>query len=113
MTPDPPAVFSEQVLRRIYGEFLEMPGLRLTRKQAQRLWGLDEETCIQILEFLVEAKFLRRSSRSGADSYGRLTDGSTVLPRFRMAKAQLDQKLPETNSSEHRSRSADSTVKTA
>lgn len=33
---------SDAMLRRIYGEFLEMPGMRLTLSQAQRLWGLDE-----------------------------------------------------------------------
>ena len=32
------------LVHRVRGEFLEMPGLRLTRAQAQRLWGLDEET---------------------------------------------------------------------
>lgn len=28
---------------RVRGEFLEMPGLRLTMPQARRLWGLEEE----------------------------------------------------------------------
>ena len=31
----------DQMLQRIQGEFVEMPGLRLTAAQAQRLWGLD------------------------------------------------------------------------
>ena len=50
----------EALLRRVYGEFLEMPGLRLTCQQAQRLWALDERTCAELLEFLVDAKFLCR-----------------------------------------------------
>ena len=58
---------------RVWSEFLEMPGLRLTRRQAQRLWGLDEATCAQILECLVEARFL---CRVGVDQYGRLTEGA-------------------------------------
>ena len=29
--------------QRVQGEFLEMPGLRLTQPQACRLWGLDRE----------------------------------------------------------------------
>ena len=33
----------DDVLQRIQGEFVEMPGLRLTAAQAQRLWGLDRE----------------------------------------------------------------------
>ena len=53
------------VLRRVQGEFLEMPGLRLTIAQAQRLWGLDRSVCDALLGALVEAKFLFRT-RDGA-----------------------------------------------
>src|SRR5688572_20900769 len=45
MTSHLPKGISDQMLHRIFSEYLEMPGLRLTRRQAQRLWGLDEETC--------------------------------------------------------------------
>lgn len=63
----------EQLLRRITGEFLEMPGLQLTRDQAQRLWGMDRDTCDEILRTLAENKFLVR----GPDArYRRLTDGT-------------------------------------
>jgi len=86
MNTDPPAVLSEQMLRRICAEYVEMPGLRLSRKQAQRLWGLEEEACGQILEFLVKTGFLRLAA---PDTYGRLTDGPVVFPRLRAAKAQL------------------------
>jgi len=48
----------EDVLRRIQGEYVEMPGLRLTPAQAQRLWGLDRATCEQLLRELVNDKFL-------------------------------------------------------
>ncbi len=51
-------VTDENILRRIRGEFLEMPGLRLTSAQAQRLWGLDRPTCDAVLTALVNAKFL-------------------------------------------------------
>jgi hypothetical protein len=74
------------VLLRIYSEFLEMPGLCLTCKQAQRLWGLDEKLCLDLLESLVEAKFLRRASHG---AYSRLTDGYTERPKPRMVKADL------------------------
>ena len=43
---------------RIRGEFMEMPGLRLTREQACRLWGLDTQTCQRLLFTLVTARFL-------------------------------------------------------
>jgi hypothetical protein len=55
----------DDVLQRIQGEFVEMPGLRLTPAQAQRLWGLDRTVCDQLLGTLVEAKFLSRT-RDGA-----------------------------------------------
>ena len=50
----------EDVLRRIRGEYIEMPGLRLSSAQAQRLWGLDRATCDVVLRELVHAKFLIR-----------------------------------------------------
>jgi hypothetical protein len=81
-----PSLLNEQMLQRICGEYVEMPGLRLSRKQAQRLWGLDEEACKQILEFLVKTGFLKLVA---PDTYGRLTEGPVAFPRLRTAKAQL------------------------
>jgi len=43
---------------RVRGEFLEMPGLRLTESQAQRLWGLDATECRAVLAVLVTEGFL-------------------------------------------------------
>ena len=51
----------EGILRRIQGEYNEMPGLRLTIAQAQRLWGLDRAECDAVLGALVDAKFLIRN----------------------------------------------------
>jgi hypothetical protein len=53
------------LLHRIRGEFVEMPGLRLTLAQAQRLWGLDRTLCESLLHALVQASFLRET-REGA-----------------------------------------------
>ncbi len=72
----------DAILRRICGEYLEMPGLRLTRPQAQRLWGLDESTCGQLLESLTRDKCLYRRPDG---TYARLTEGAFPPPR--MAKA--------------------------
>jgi hypothetical protein len=52
-------------LRRVRGEYIEMPGLRLTTAQAQRLWGLDRASCDALLRALVDSKFLFRT-RDGA-----------------------------------------------
>lgn len=81
---DTHSAVDDALLRRVSGEFLEMPGLRLTRQQAQRLWGLDESVCVQLLESLVNAKFL---CRLGHGVYTRLTDGHVARPRPRMVKA--------------------------
>ncbi len=75
----------DQILRRIRAEYMEMPGLRLTRAQAQRLWGLDEQICLQLLESLTEDRFLYR----GPDgTYARSADAVVVLPSPRMARAE-------------------------
>lgn len=74
------------MLQRVYAEFLEMPGLRLTSKQAQRLWGLDENTCLELLGMLVDAKFLCQKAQG---VYARTTDGPVPVPRLRMAKADI------------------------
>jgi hypothetical protein len=49
----------DNVLRRVREEFREMPGLRLTPAQATRLWGLERETCYEVINALVAAAFLR------------------------------------------------------
>ena len=56
---------TEVLLRRVQGEFLEMPGLRLTEAQARRLWNLDAASCRALLGALVDARFLFRT-RDGA-----------------------------------------------
>jgi hypothetical protein len=55
----------EDILRRVQCEFLEMPGLRLTNAQAQRLWGLDARTCSVVVDKLIACRFLFRT-RDGA-----------------------------------------------
>ena len=47
-----------ELLRRIRGEFREMPGLRLSLEQAMRLWSLDRATCVDALTQLRSARFL-------------------------------------------------------
>ena len=38
----------------VESEFHEMPGMRLTSAQAQRLWHMSPETCQQVFERLIE-----------------------------------------------------------
>ena len=46
-------------LQLIRAEYLEIPGLSLTKRQVQRLWGLDLDTAEAVLAALVDVKFLR------------------------------------------------------
>ena len=52
-----------ELLRVVQAEYLEIPGLHLTKPQAQRLWGLDPYTCDALLDTLVAARFLRCTER--------------------------------------------------
>jgi hypothetical protein len=66
------------LLRRIWNEYIEMPGLRLTPEQGRRLWAVDADTCAAVLETLVVLKFLA----CGADGkYGRVSDGDPTRRR--------------------------------
>ena len=65
----------DEILIRIRGEYLEMPGLCLTHAQAQRLWGLDAQTCASLLASLTESKFLYLRNDG---TYCRLSEGATA-----------------------------------
>jgi hypothetical protein len=73
-----PTLRTDPVLIRICGEFAEMPGLQLTRQQAQRLWDLDEETCARALQRLVDSEFLREVA---GGRYGLVSEGRAVYLR--------------------------------
>jgi len=51
-----------QWLRVIQAEYRELPGLKLTMPQAQRLWGLDGEVCEALFETLIASRFLCKTS---------------------------------------------------
>jgi hypothetical protein len=49
----------DTTIDRVRSEYREMPGLRLTFDQMQRLWLLDRPTCRALVERLLDAQFLR------------------------------------------------------
>jgi hypothetical protein len=51
-------------IQMIRAEYLEIPGLSLTKRQAQRLWGLDAPTCDAVLDEMVKTHFLRRTDNA-------------------------------------------------
>ncbi len=52
---------AEAIVRRVLGEFHEMPGLRLTFDQACRLWQLDAGTCDTVLATLIQDRVLHKT----------------------------------------------------
>ena len=50
------------LVRRIRGEFEEMPGLSLTSAQASKLFGISPDVCASILSHLIEEGVLRLKS---------------------------------------------------
>ena len=51
-----------ELLRRIEGEFREMPGLSVTAPQAERLFGLDSTTCSFVLMTLMQRGTLKQTA---------------------------------------------------
>jgi len=64
----------QEAFERIRAEFLEMPGMRLTPEQVERLSGVDREVCKCVLDDLVRAQFLGALPNG---SYGRLSELAT------------------------------------
>jgi hypothetical protein len=56
---------SRELIGRIRGEFLEMPGLKLSLQQACRLWNLSASACCEALDALRAEGFLYQTP-SGA-----------------------------------------------
>ena len=82
-----------QLLDRIRGEYLEMPGLTLTLPQAQRLWDLRGRECEELLGALIDAKFLCRKSDG---RYARVSELDVSIRRPSMMKAGIDPRAPRT-----------------
>ncbi len=64
-------------LERLRAEFVEMPGLRLTPVQVERLCGVDHTLCQGVLDTLVDVKFLQRNWDG---TYARVVDGPSPAP---------------------------------
>jgi hypothetical protein len=78
-------VCSQQLLDRIRGEYREMPGLRLTMPQAQRLWQVEQVDCESALDALVQEGFL---GVTADDAYVALP--TTARIRLKPLKASIE-----------------------
>jgi hypothetical protein len=70
-------VSKDEMMRRIHQDYLEMPDLRLSPVQVQRVWQLDEPTCTELLESLTGNGLLRRSHDG---TYGLPSDSGLADP---------------------------------
>ena len=68
MTLDQPGVI--RWLELIQAEYREMPGLSLNKVQMQRLWGFDAFICDALVDALVAAGALRRTTKGSYMRYG-------------------------------------------
>ena len=73
----------QDIVERVRSEYLEMPGMRLTARQLQRLCGIGPSLCDAVLATMVESRFLAVRPDG---TYVRASDG---LPQPRMAKAAV------------------------
>jgi hypothetical protein len=71
---------------RIRAEFSEMPGMRRTSRQVERLSGVDRAVCQCVLDDLVRARFLNRLSNG---DYGKASDTSITDSRSLHGRPQV------------------------
>jgi len=79
------------VVDRARADFMEMPGLELTLPQAVRLWTIGMDDCRFVIDTLVDAGFLKWTTRrtvvrTGADLRGwSLSETADIPVRTRTA----------------------------
>jgi hypothetical protein len=75
---------SANLLLLIRAEYLEIPGLHLTQRQVEHLWGIDSTTADAVLRALVEARFLMKTGdayvRAGASGIAPSSRGFDQIP---------------------------------
>jgi hypothetical protein len=63
------------VVKRLRAGYLQVPGLRLTVEQVQRLCGIERMMCESVLDALVDARFLTVTSDG---TYTRVMEGDAA-----------------------------------
>jgi hypothetical protein len=87
---------TNDLLNRAKQEYVEMPGLVLTIRQASRLWNLDAGVCHTLLSTLLREKFLSQT-RDGAyllrGSESKPIDDPTTIERAPSRSPSPDDEL--------------------
>ena len=76
---------------RVRGEYAEMPGLRLTVRQAARLFGVPADVADAVLHDLRRASVLARSSDG---CFSLITDPSRCRPEAASATNPAGERVP-------------------
>ena len=71
-------------LRRLWNEYVDLPGLRLTLEQIERLMNVDAATCESVLAAMVELGLLRKAADG---TYARAAVRHRSIPPLRIKKA--------------------------
>ena len=74
------SITHEEAVLRIAVDYIEMPDLIVTARQATRLWNLPAETCERALRALVERGFLAQT-RAGAFLRRSSSGETAALPK--------------------------------
>jgi hypothetical protein len=78
------------VMQRVTAEYLDMPGLRLTAEQVQRLCGIEPTMCQTALDALVKWKFLGVTPDG---HYVRLPEGRVSHPYPAKAALRIERSV--------------------
>ncbi len=73
------------LIRQMRDEYQKLPGLKLTREQACRLWAVNVETCDAAIDALVQEGFLHKTG----------TGKFIALPRHAGAAAHIRELAPQ------------------
>jgi phage FluMu protein Com len=74
-----------RLVERIREEYVAMPGLKLTREQACRLWGVGHETCMAALDALLAEGFLHQTGTGKFVALPRPSGASLAIEAARAA----------------------------
>jgi len=78
-----------RLVERIREEYMSMPGLKLTREQACRLWGVGHDTCEAALGALLAEGFLHETGTGKYVALPRPSGASIAIDAARAASTSV------------------------
>jgi hypothetical protein len=87
-------VSTARLVERIREEYTAMPGLKLTREQACRLWGVGHDTCTAALDALLSEGFLHQTGTGKFVALPRRSGAGIALDAARAAASSSALRCP-------------------